>query len=174
MSSDTQQQVSGLRICRLQPEDYQAKAQVHAQTWQETYEGVLPDWLVDKITPEFALEVTKRHGRDATLVAKIGDQLVGFAEYIDPARAPIASPNTAELGAIYVLQAWQGQGIGRGLFQAVARAVSTPRLALWVQEANRKAQSFYRAMGMHPTGQVLVEDDGSNRSLEYVNFDSRG
>ena len=59
------------QILPLAPEDIPEKAAVHAQTWQETYRGLLPDELNDTITPQFAEDVTRRLTSLRTLVAKI-------------------------------------------------------------------------------------------------------
>ncbi|WEV64930.1 GNAT family N-acetyltransferase [Bifidobacterium sp. ESL0732] len=155
------------------PADFEAKAKVHSQTWHETYQGKLPQWLVDKITPEFALEVTKRHDPANVFVALVDDEVVGYAESANPARKPSDYPNCAELAAIYVLNRCHGLGIGRKLAQAVFDALPTKRVVLWVQESNDKAQGFYRHIGFHPTGKVQIEDDGASKELEYANFDTR-
>ncbi|WEV66887.1 GNAT family N-acetyltransferase [Bifidobacterium sp. ESL0769] len=159
-------------IRHITPADFQAKAEVHSQTWCETYQGKLPQWLVDKITPEFALEVTKRHDPANVFVALMDDEMVGYAELVNPAREPSYYPDTAELAAIYVLKRCQGCGIGRKLAQAVFDALPTKRVVLWVLESNEKAQGFYRHIGFHPTGQVQVEDNGAMKDLEYANFDT--
>lgn len=152
--------------------DFEAKARVHSQTWHETYQGKLPQWLVDKITPEFALDVTKRHDPANVFVALVDDEVVGYAELVNPAREPSSYPDCAELGAIYVLNRCQGMGIGRKLAQAVFDALPTKRVVLWVLESNTKAQGFYRHIGFHPTGQVQTEDGGAMSELEYANFDT--
>jgi GNAT superfamily N-acetyltransferase len=149
---------------------YESKAEVHSQTWRETYEGVQPQWLIDRITPEFALQVTRRHDPNTIFIARIGQEILGFAEYCIPARKPIAYADCAELASIYVLQNRQGRGIGSALLHAVQQAVPTERIALWMFAGNRKADAFYRTMGFHQTGHELVEDDGASRSIEYVNF----
>lgn len=158
-------------VRHITPADFEAKARVHSQTWHETYQGKLPQWLVDKITPEFAFEVTKRHDPASVFVALVDDEVVGYAEFANPAREPSDYPNCAELGAIYVLNRCQGLGIGRKLAQAVFDALPTKRVVLWVLEFNDKAQGFYRHIGFHPTGQVQTEDGGASKELEYANFD---
>lgn len=159
-------------IRHITPADFEAKAEVHSRTWHETYQGKLPQWLVDKITPEFALDVTKRHDPANVFVALIDGEVVGYAELANPAREPSDYPDTAELGAIYVLNRCQGFGIGRKLVQAVFDALPTTRVVLWVFESNEKAQGFYRHIGFHPTGKTQTEDDGANPELEFANFDT--
>jgi len=55
-----------------------------------------------------------------------------------------------ELYAIYVLPAYQAQGIGRALMHAVAgrlAAAGHKGMLLWVLEANAPARTFYEALG---------------------------
>jgi GNAT superfamily N-acetyltransferase len=160
-----------ITVRHITQEDLEAKASVHAQTWRETYQGLLPQWMVDKVTPEFALSVTKRHNPATVFVAFVDGELVGFAEFCEPARPPSRYPETAELASVYVLERCQGLGVGRRLVEAVLTAVSTPRLVLWVTDGNLKAQAFYRHMGFKPTGAIQTEDGGDNRELEFANFD---
>ncbi|MDF7664740.1 GNAT family N-acetyltransferase [Bifidobacterium sp. ESL0745] len=159
-------------VRHITPADFEAKAQVHSQTWHETYQGKLPQWLVDKITPEFALEVTKRHDPANVFVVLMDGEVVGYAELVNPAREPSNYPNTAELAAIYVLNRCQGLGIGRKLAQTVFDALPTKRVVLWVLEYNEKAQGFYRHIGFHPTGKTQTEDNGANPEIEFANFDT--
>lgn len=160
-----------LTIEPIMPAYMGKKAQVHSQTWHETYAGVLPQPMLDLVTPEFALNVTKAHDPSTVFIARFGDDVVGYAEFCDTARPPVTYPYTAELAAIYVLRRCQRRGIGSALIEAVRNAVSTPRLVLWVAEGNVDAQQFYAAMGFHATGVQQVEDDGAMRELEFANFD---
>ncbi|KFI45557.1 Ribosomal protein S18 acetylase RimI [Bifidobacterium bohemicum] len=159
-------------VRHIASQDFETKAAVQAQTWRETYKGLLPQWLVDRITPEFALSVTKRHDPATVFVAFVDGRLVGFAEFCDPARPPSDYPETAELASLYVLKQCQGLGIGRRLVESVFAAVSRPRLVLWVFDGNLKAQAFYRHMGFEPTGRFQLEDGGELRSSEFANFDA--
>lgn len=155
-------------------DDVESKAQVHAQTWHETYRGMIPDAIVDRITPQFALKVTRKHFPDGsmhTLLAFDGDRLVGFAEYSVPARVPSDDLGAAELDSIYVLASDQGKGAGRLLLEAVIGAVPAERLVLWAFASNAKALAFYRHMGFHETGRTQDEDNGASHEVELVNFD---
>ena len=79
------------QILPLAPEDIPEKAAVHAQTWQETYRGLLPDELNDTITPQFAEDVTRRLTSLRTLVAKIDGRIVGYISWSDGAESTSAS-----------------------------------------------------------------------------------
>ena len=60
---------------------------------------------------------------------------------------------SAEITAIYVLQAAQRKGVGRALLREAAahlRRAGHRSAALWVLEKNAKARRFYEALGAHP------------------------
>jgi GNAT superfamily N-acetyltransferase len=65
------------------------------------------------------------------VVAEAGAEIIGFVAFDD-----------SELQALYVLPAYQGQGIGSHLLEA-AGAVS----CLWVLKANDAARRFYATRG---------------------------
>ncbi|MDF7664126.1 GNAT family N-acetyltransferase [Bifidobacterium sp. ESL0763] len=162
----------GIVVRHITPDDFEAKAEVHARTWRETYQGRLPQWLVDKITPQFALEVTRRHDPANVFVALDGGRLIGYAEICGAARPPSDYPGTSELAAIYVLAEAKGRGAGRRLMEAALAAMPHDRVVLWVQESNAAAQGFYRHMGFGPTGRTQSEDGGGFTELEFANFAS--
>ena len=113
--------VKGIRIRCLTTDLLEQKAEVHARTWRETYSGLLPLELVDAITPAFALKVTRLHDFRMVLLAMDGDAVVGYAEYLNPARPPSTYHGAAEVAALYVLKQYQGCGIGRRLFEEAMR-----------------------------------------------------
>lgn len=183
-------------ITPIEPRWFGQKAQVHAQTWRETYEGKLPQELIDLVSPEFALDLTKRFAADPNEVMLValerddgsdsietrlgpnvpkandlsGARVIGFAEVLRVPRAPIDRHEAAELASLYVLKSEHRHGVGRALVEAAASAIGNRRLALWVFDGNENAQGFYQHIGFHPTGLKQTEDDGSNPELEMINY----
>lgn len=155
-------------IERLTPSRFEEKAQVHALTWRQTYSGMLPDDFVNKITPEFALAVTRRHDPDLTLLALRDDAIIGFLEYLPESRDGILTPDASEIGALYVLDQTKHQGVGRALIEAALKQIPKPRVALSVLLDNTNAIGFYEHMGIHSTGHITHEDEGT-LALEMTN-----
>lgn len=161
----------GIRIRRLTPDFLEQKAEVHARTWQETYSGLLPPELVDAITPAFALKVTRLHDFRTVLLAMDGDAVVGYAEYVNPARPPSTYPGSAEVAALYVLKEYQGRGIGRNLFEAAMEATGVPdRIVVWAFRCNVRALAFYEHVGFHLTGRAQDADGVVGAEVELTNF----
>lgn len=74
------------------------KAWVHSTTWRETYENMLPRPLVQLVSPDFAKNVTLRHGADGfahTVLVLAGRRVIGFAEWLDAPRPPFVDPENS-------------------------------------------------------------------------------
>ena len=160
-----------VRIVPIAPQWFEQKAQVQSRAWHDLNQGNIPQEIVDEITPEFALALTRRFADDpnqVTLVALDGDRVIGFAELLRTPRTPIDRPGAAELASLYVDSDSHRRGVGRMLVEAGKRAIGNDRLALWVAGFNANAQGFYRHVGFHETGRTQTEDLGPE--LEMINY----
>ena len=160
-----------IRVVPIEPQWFEQKAKVQSLTWHELNQGHIPQEIVDAITPEFALKLTRNAAHNhnqVTLVALDDDRVIGFTELLRTPRPPIDRTGTAELASLYVLNDHHHNGIGRMLVEAGKRAIGNDRLALWVMAFNTNAQGFYRHIGFHETGRTQTEDMGSE--LEMINY----
>jgi GNAT superfamily N-acetyltransferase len=129
-------------------------ATVHAKSWQETYKGFMPQEFLDSITSEQRLPMWKRETSNPLLcewlwVAVSNGKIVGFINGGKPRENHAAS----ELYAIYLLKEFQGNGVGRGLFQRLTTKVREEGLDsmyLWVLEGNPTCK-IYDAFGGNRT-----------------------
>jgi ribosomal protein S18 acetylase RimI-like enzyme len=129
-------------------------ARVHAASWRTTYPGILPDALLDRLTPEAREPMWRRilceAGSPTFVYVALGDdgEVVGFAS-----GGPEATGDpvyTGELYAIYLLAEHQARGLGRSLLALVRgrlRALGHPSTLIWVAAANAPARGFYEAAG---------------------------
>ena len=146
---------------------------MHSLTWRETYAGLLPQQLIDLVTPEFALRSTLTHPMETTYLAVLDGTVIGFADFADPARPPIDYPDCSEITSLYVLAKDQGRGVGRALFESTISHTANPsRVALWAFIGNVRAIGFYEHCGFHRTGKTQAEDDGQNLEIELANFNT--
>ncbi|NMM93023.1 GNAT family N-acetyltransferase [Bifidobacterium oedipodis] len=170
-----------ITVIPIEPRWFKEKAEVQSITWRQTYEGTLPQDIIEAITPEFALQLTRRHaqgdpGQAVTLVALETDEIsgdehvIGFAEVLRHPREPMNHPEAVELASLYVLADHHRHGAGRALVEAAGNTFNNPKLALWVFDGNANAIAFYQHMGFHFTGATQVEDDGRNAESEMVNY----
>lgn len=89
-----------IRIVSIEPPWFEEKAQVQSCTWRELNQGHIPQEIVDAITPEFALKLTRSHAKDpnqVVLVALENNHVIGFAELLQTPRSPIKQSEAAEL-----------------------------------------------------------------------------
>jgi ribosomal-protein-alanine acetyltransferase len=112
------------------------EGQVPANTMLEYRNKTFPAWSKDL--------------RFQFMVASLGEKIVGFA-VVDN----YFSPGVANLTAIGVDPAVQGQGIGQGLMaeaEKIASRFPQPTLILEVRENNEKAIRFYNRLGFEIVG----------------------
>ncbi len=95
-------------------------ANVHLNSWRETYRGLLPQEYLDQLPLSFKERMNlwrkiSADERKALFVAEAPEGIVGFAGYSHPRQESMNS--YGELGAIYLLEKYQGKGVGFGLLK---------------------------------------------------------
>lgn len=140
-----------IRAARI--EDASGIARVHVDSWRTTYAGIVPDDYLASLRYQQRTNVWDSILRDAAqrqfvYVAENEEQeIVGFvAGGPDREHNP---PYQAELYTIYILQEYQGQGIGRRLVRAFVEQLlqaGMKSMLLWVLAQN-PARRFYEALG---------------------------
>ena len=147
-----------LRRCASGDED--ALALVGAATFLETFAGLLPgaDLLkhcrVQHAAAQYAAWLADANYR--LCLAELGGAPVGFA-VLSPPDLPVAmTADDIELKRIYLLQRFQGGGLGRRLLSwsaNEAREMGRKRLLLGVKADNTAALAFYERMGFERIGE---------------------
>ena len=135
--------------------DAEEIARVQVESWRTTYKGIMPDEVLATLSVEVRLEMWRRplsnpESLSIIYVAETDGQTVGFAAG-GPERTGHDVYKT-ELYAIYLLQAYQGRGIGRALVQAVVGRLLDKgfrAMLVWVAAKN-PATKFYAALGGQP------------------------
>ena len=128
------------------PEEAEAVALVHIETWRVAYEHVFPREELERFSAERVERRAEMHRRSPPLVAEANGEIVGFAS-VGPA---VDTDADGELYAIYVLPAHWGTGFGRALIQAGEdrlRELGHQQAVLWVLEDNPRARRFYEREG---------------------------
>ena len=151
-----------LQVRRATQADVPGVAQVHVQSWQATYPGILPAAEIERHTLARRVAIWTRAlsapaAGTAMLVAVRENEVLGFAS-TGPFR--VEKPQAAEpcsdegradgeLNALYLLPSVQRQGIGRCLFDAAAqnlRQAGFGAMRCWVLHGN-PAVAFYEHVG---------------------------
>ncbi|WP_249730409.1 GNAT family N-acetyltransferase [Paenibacillus sp. J2TS4] len=152
--------------------DLEGIARVHVESWRSTYTGIVSEVYLSKLT----LETRKKNWEwtfnhldqdDKIFVAEDEGKIVGFStggrNRVD------TTEYEGELYAIYILQEYQGKGIGKKLVQEVMNALKEMNylsMLVWVLELN-PAMAFYRKLG----GEVLTRKEikiGENLLFEVA------
>jgi len=168
---------------------------IQVQTWRTGYGAILPDSVLESLTPELAAAAwrdavleppTPRHH---VLVAQEQTWTVGFAGFgpaaetftdepptgdADPAEdtapAEDAVPEgTIEISPLLVEPRWGRRGHGSRLLAAVvdhARADGMQRAIVWIPEADTASREFYLSAGWAADGLVRALDTGAGELRE--------
>jgi ribosomal protein S18 acetylase RimI-like enzyme len=140
------------------PEDAEALARVHVETWQVAYAHALPE---DRLRTLSVADRADMHRRSPPLVAEVDGAVVGFVA-VGPTHDEIGD---GELYAIYVHPDHWGTGVGRALIEAGEkrlRELGHRDAHLWVLEDNPRARRFYEAAGW--------STDGTQRQIQAFGF----
>jgi GNAT superfamily N-acetyltransferase len=158
----TDRPVAQIRIAT--PADAPALGKMHVASWRETYAGILPDKMLSSLSVDgraaaWAKIMQEPETEDSTVVYLIEHEgsIIGFGA-CGAQRTEILKDKgyDGEFGGIYVLRAFQRQGIGASLlakmsFDLLGRGFSAA--ALWVLRENPVARRFYE----HHGGEVVAE-----------------
>ena len=147
--------------------DVAAIARVHVESWRTTYKGILPDdYLADLAYEQrerlWRRILSKPGGQRLVYVAEeTPGNIVGFASGgRERSRDPVYS---GELYAIYLLENWQRQGLGRQLTVTLVGQLiqaGLTSLLVWVLAENR-SRRFYEALGSQQVRQQPVTIGGA-------------
>lgn len=139
-------------------------AAVHIATWRSTYRGLMPDAVINNLAVDVQQERWEESlshpKRTNTIVAKQDGRVVAFASF-----GPEPGNDyhyQGELYAIYVLEAYQGQGIGTRLLRQSAVGLlehHLPNMMAWVLSLN-PARRWYEKRGGQYLRERVVEFGG--------------
>jgi GNAT superfamily N-acetyltransferase len=142
------------RIRQAGHADLAAAARMKAQSWVESYTGLLPDDVMIARTGEEAIARTEAAwrrdiDRGAYFWLVVGDDgaVVGVSHACVARDAD--APQPLELALIYLLDVAKSSGIADRLLEM---AIGDAPAYLWVLSGNARAQSFYRRHGFAPDG----------------------
>ncbi|HEX8035254.1 MAG TPA: GNAT family N-acetyltransferase [Ktedonobacterales bacterium] len=144
-----------VQICKARRDDAQGIAQVHVASWRSTYHGIMPAEFLAGLSVErraqYWLE-TLAAGVELIYVAEDialgGPRILGFASGGAQRDTEIPSYD-GELYAVYMLQEYQGQGVGQRLARTVAERLAQigfKAMLVWVL-ADNPSRRFYERLG---------------------------
>lgn len=148
-----------MKIRKAIIEDASGISRVHVDAWRTTYKNLIPDSFLDQLSYEEREQMWKVNipNGNVYVAENTKGKIVGFACGGKERSGEFAGYD-GELYAIYILEKYQGQGIGRKLTEAVKhhlREIGLTSMVILVLEGN-KAYRFYEALGGKKIG--ILED----------------
>jgi len=155
-----------MHIRKAEIDDLPAVRDVLIATWHDTYDRIygIDDvtFLTERWHSAPALARNLRAPQGCFLVAEQAGEVMATA-FAD------RRGDVVFLHRLYVLPAFQGQGVGRALLQAVTDAYSgATSMRLEVEPANVAASAFYFAQGFRFTGQSVAGDRNARIPVEVM------
>lgn len=149
-------------IRSAQPEDCDKVGALQVKTWLESYRGLLPDAVLDRLSTIDQAAIwrrvlTRTPSISMVVAERPSGTLIGFAAG-GPRRGKRLTQDS-EIYALYVLGAVQRRGLGRRLVAALGRqllAQGGRSLCLWVLRDNLAARQFYASLGGLKIGEKVT------------------
>jgi GNAT superfamily N-acetyltransferase len=136
------------------PEDAAAIARINAESWRDSYRGIVPDTVLDRpLETDFlrqwrTMTASQLGGQMILVAGDEGGALHGFISAGPGRRQPLGFDT--EVYALYVDKAARRMRLGSRLLGAAAQRLQLfgrASLMLWVLEANHTARTFYVGLG---------------------------
>lgn len=165
-----------MRLDSATAEDCRAIAEVHVESWQHAYQGILPEEYLASLSVaerEAMWRLMVERDPSHLVVARNGNQIVGFVAF-GASRDEGAPADRAEIWAIYVKPACWSTGAGRLLWlEALQRILAEgyKSISLWVIVGNERAARFYERAGfaLEPESRKSFDIGGTTlEELRYV------
>lgn len=150
--------------------DARGAAVAHNRAWRAAYEGLLPEDVLARFDPDPGPEtVDDWHERlqaagDLALVARDGDDVVGYALFRWADTKPFVDPGAAGLKEIYVHPDHWGEGAGSELLRAGIDRLpdEASALVLGMLAGNDVGRRFYEARGFEAVDETTTEVAGES------------
>lgn len=155
-----------MKIRKALPSDVAAVAELHTDSWRNTYRGILSDHFLDHEIFENRLAHWRKRLSDRqpstqlVLLAEEPGKLIGFTcVFLD------ADPQWgALLDNLHVRFDAQGHGVGRQLMSHAVAWIFKKRpvsgLYLWLFEGNHQGRAFYERLGGNPVEKQVQRAPG--------------
>ncbi|WP_226530344.1 GNAT family N-acetyltransferase [Metabacillus niabensis] len=134
-----------LHIRRMNEGDIEQVQRVAKSSWHSTYKGIIPEHIQESfVNIAYSDEMLmKRLTETLFLVAEQESNIIGFANF-----TPLKDEKKVELGAIYLYEEYQGNGIGTELLKTgLEKLQYLKKMYVNVEKDNQSAVNFYKSKG---------------------------
>lgn len=152
-------------------DDVSELSKLKHDVWETTYRGIYSDSKIDNY--DYKKNEDKFLGYinnpDVNIyVACDNDKIIGYMECGMPKRP--FEDYEQEIGLLYILKEYQGQGVGKELFNLAYNEIKNKgykEFFISCNKYNKNAQEFYKRMG----GEVVhIDEDNIDKSIPQVHF----
>ncbi|MCA0969662.1 GNAT family N-acetyltransferase [Halobacillus litoralis] len=162
-----------MRVRRAVVEDAEGVARVQVDTWKSTYKGIVPDEYLEKMTYENRTAKWKTIIPAQYVYVAEGDtgDIIGFSHGGTNHTEQFTSFK-GELYAIYILEEFQRQGLGRTLIEPVLKRLTIDgidSMMVFVLEDN-PFRLFYEKLGGEWLGSAKAEMVGRTLQESVYGF----
>ena len=149
-----------ISIRDYQPEDVQALANIYYNTVHKINIQHYTEEQVDAWAPKSSVENTegwsKKFPRTQPIIATVGDEIVGFAEF---------DPN-GHIDCFYCHHEWIGKGVGSALMKEIFQRAKNNHIHHIFSEVSITAKPFFEKHGF----KVVTEQTIVRKGVELTNF----
>lgn len=143
-------------IRRAIASDAKGIAKVHVDSWITTYRNIVPDEYLDGLKYVERERLWDRNLQHSTAFVAENEagEVIGFADG-GKERSGDYPDVGGEIYSIYILKAYQGQGVGKLLMQAISKELldrDIQSMLVWVLKENQSS-GFYEKLG----GKIIDE-----------------
>ena len=169
-----------MNIRKARLKDAEGIAKVHVDSWRTTYKGIIPDDYLNSLSYEQRTELWKNNignkGNYVLVAENTEEQVIGFTDAWK--RDNNDEENSIDLTSIYLLENYQGMGVGKQLLKTLFEHFNQEgydKVYVEVLEENN-TRFFYEYYGAnlvktvetHIAGAVLKESIYQWESIEEV------
>jgi len=167
-----------MHIRKATLQDAEAIARVHVDSWKTTYKGIIPDDFLNNLSytqrSDLWTQAIPQQDHYIMVAETSEGQIVGFADGWKKETNTVA--HSGDLTSIYILEAYQGNGIGKQLLQSlfkIFKQLGWQKIFVEVLEDN-KTCDWYKYYGATLFKTVVIQIDGvllNERIYEWNNID---
>lgn len=161
-----------MNIRKAKISDATGIAKVHVDSWRTTYKDIIPQSFLDGLSYEERTKLWGNHISDKTYtiyVAENEGEIIGFVT--GGKRETNKEPGASDLTSIYLLEEWQGKGVGKKLLnQMMIAFLQQGDQKVYVEVlADNKTRQFYQYYGAEYVKTVQIKIAGKTLDEEiYV------
>ncbi|WP_306421198.1 GNAT family N-acetyltransferase [Robertmurraya sp. DFI.2.37] len=159
--------------------DAEGIAKVHVDSWRTTYKGIVSDVFLEQLSykkrTKSWIENIQRLDNYVVVAENDDGQIVGFAD--GGKRESNLIEHSGDLTAIYILEEYQGKGIGKKLVGKLSehfKKLGYKKIFVEVLEDN-KSRLFYEKLGAQycETTKITIQGDELNLAIyKWENINS--